>query len=133
MFITAFTRARYLSLSCTRSINSMALYPTSKPPFNIILPFTHRYSKWYVSLRSTQENFVCTSSVAYKCHTPRTLIFHDLITRIIFGEEYEHHHVLDDGFHTLEWTTVNALGQAEDAIVKQPVVVVVCVPVYLTG
>jgi hypothetical protein len=56
-----------------------------------------------------------------------------LITRIIFGEEYVHHHVLGDGFDTLEWTTVNALGQTEDTIVKQPVVVVVCVSVYLTG
>ena len=37
---------------------------------NIILPPTHRYSTWFLSLRSPHRNPVCTSSVSHACHLP---------------------------------------------------------------
>jgi hypothetical protein len=53
-FITAFTRARHLSLSWARLTQSMPLPPPSdlsQVHFNIILPPTPRSSKWSPSLR----------------------------------------------------------------------------------
>jgi hypothetical protein len=49
-FITVFTRARHLSLSSARLIQSMPPY-LSKIHFNIILPSTPGSFKWSLSLR----------------------------------------------------------------------------------
>jgi hypothetical protein len=54
--------------------------------FNIIPPSMPRPSKWCLSLRSHHQNPVCTSVVRHTCHIPHQSF--DLITCIIFGEEY---------------------------------------------
>ena len=46
----------YLYLSWARSIQSILPYHFSKIRFNIILPFTPRYSMWFPSLRFPQQN-----------------------------------------------------------------------------
>jgi hypothetical protein len=53
-FITAFTRTHHLSLSWTRSIQSMPTPYFSKIHFNIILPSKPESSKWYLSKDTSQ-------------------------------------------------------------------------------
>jgi hypothetical protein len=57
-----------------------------KMHFNIILPSMPGSSKWTRSLRSVNQNPVCTYPVPRTCHLPAHFILLDLITRVIFGE-----------------------------------------------
>jgi hypothetical protein len=58
--------------------------------FNIILPSTPGSPKWPPSLTSPYQNPVCTFIFPHPCYIPPPprLILLDLITRIIFGDEY---------------------------------------------
>src|SRR5215510_1194114 len=56
--------------------------------FNIILPSTPGSPNWSPSFRSPHQNPVCTSPLPILASCPAHLIFLDLITRIIFGDEY---------------------------------------------
>ena len=87
-FITAFTRARHLSLSWARSIQSM--YPTLLPEdnLNITLPSMPESSEWSLSLRFPHQNPVYTSHLPICATRSFHLIRLDLTTRIKFGEEY---------------------------------------------
>jgi hypothetical protein len=69
--ITAFTRARHLSLSWASSIQSMPLSHFLKVHFNIILPSTPGSPKWSPFLRSPHQNPVCTSLFPHTCYMPR--------------------------------------------------------------
>jgi len=69
-FITAFTRARHLSLSRARSIQSMPPSHFLKIQLNIILPSTPGSSKWSLYLRFLHQNPVCTSPLPHTCYMP---------------------------------------------------------------
>jgi hypothetical protein len=56
--------------------------------FNIILPSTSESPKWSPDFRSPQENPLCTSLYPIRATRPAYLILLDLITRMIFGDEY---------------------------------------------
>ena len=84
-FITAFTSARHLSLSCASSTQSIT--PTShflKIHLNIILPSKSGSPKWSLSLRFPHQN-LC--SPPHVLHAPLIPFFLVLITRI-FRDEY---------------------------------------------
>ena len=59
-----------------------------KTHFNIIFTFARGYSKWTLSLRFTLQNSVHTSARLHAFYMPCLIHFLNLITRIIFGEEY---------------------------------------------
>ena len=87
-FITAFTSARHLSLSYSRSIQSVPS-PSHflKIHFNI-LPSTPGSSKWSLTLRFPHQNSVYVSlSPPISATCPAHFIFH-FLTRTVFGEQY---------------------------------------------
>ena len=64
-------------------------YSTSwRSIFNIIFPSTHGSSKWSLSLMFPHQNPLCTSPFPIRATCPAYLSLLDLITRIIFGEQY---------------------------------------------
>jgi hypothetical protein len=68
--ITAITGTHHLSLFSARSIQSMPPSHFLKIHFNILIPSTHRSSKWSVSLRPHHQNRVYTSPVSHTYHMP---------------------------------------------------------------
>ena len=56
--------------------------------FNIILLSTFGFSKWSLSLGSPHQNPIRTSPVSHTCYMLLPSHFVDLITRIMFGEQY---------------------------------------------
>ena len=71
------------------------LYPVHTPTsyflkihLNTILPPTSGSSNWFHSFRFHHRNPVCTSCLLHMCYMPPHLIFLNLVTQIIFGEEY---------------------------------------------
>ena len=67
-FITAFTKARHLSLSWASSIQSISLSLFSVIHFNIIISPTRKSSKWSPSLTFFHLNPVCTSPFLHTCY-----------------------------------------------------------------
>jgi hypothetical protein len=82
-FITAFTRARHLSLSCCGWIHSTSSYP--KICFNSIIRGTSKIPKWFFFFHVFLRFSVCISdaSVCHVCciHTRFTHL--ELITQIV--------------------------------------------------
>jgi len=70
--IAASTSTRHLSPTSTTPIQSLPLHPT---PCRFILiyfflPFIPRSSKRFPSLRSSDQNIVCTSPFSHTCNMP---------------------------------------------------------------
>ena len=61
---------------------------TYQHPCNIVLRSAPRSSKWCVTIGSFHKNPVCTCPAPIRTTCPAHPICLDLITRIIFGEEY---------------------------------------------
>jgi len=88
-FITVFTSACNVYLSWARSVQSMS--PPShflKIHLNIILSLCKDLPMGSLSFRFPYQNPVCTSPHPICATCPVHLILLDLITRIMFGEEY---------------------------------------------
>jgi hypothetical protein len=66
-FITAFRKARRLSLSRVTSTQSIHFL---KIPFNTVLLSTHRFSKCSLPLTSYHQNPACTSPLSHTCYIP---------------------------------------------------------------
>ena len=72
-----------------RSIPYPPKYHFLKIHLNIILPSTSGSPKWSLSLRFPHRNPICTSHLPpFVLHVPTVSFIFDLITRIIFGEQY---------------------------------------------
>ena len=84
-FITALTRASHLSLSLARSFEAMPSSHLVKIYFNSFLSSTPGYCRWSPSSFPTEIMYALFPMLV-TC--PTHFIFFDLITRILFGEEY---------------------------------------------
>jgi hypothetical protein len=87
-FIVAFTSDRHLSLSWASSIQSMPPHPTSLQIHFIIIPSTLRSSKRFLLSGHPTKALRATLLSAMRAACPAHLINLDVITRMIFGEEY---------------------------------------------
>ena len=88
-FITAFTSARHLSLSWARSIQSMtSTFHFLKTNLNIIPLSMPCSSKQFLSLRSTTPNLYVHIRFPIRATCLANLNLLDLITWIVFGEQY---------------------------------------------
>ena len=87
-FVTAFTSARHLSLSCAKA-NPVHAHTSHilRIHRNIILPSKPGSHKWPVSQRFPHQYPVQISSLRHTCYIPRYILL-DLITRAVLGEEY---------------------------------------------
>jgi len=70
-FITAFTKARQLSLYWARSNQSMPPSHFRKINLNIIRPSTPESFKWSLSLIFPHQKSVCTSPLPHTCYNTR--------------------------------------------------------------
>jgi hypothetical protein len=57
--------------------------------FDVIVPCTPRFPKWYISFRIFDQNFVCISQFPMRDTCPTHLTFIDLSILRICGEEYK--------------------------------------------
>ena len=89
MFITTFTTHRHLSLSWSKSIQSMPLKPTSSR--STLILFSHLrlgLPSGLLSKSSPTETLYAPLQFRTHATCPTNLILLDVITRIILGEDY---------------------------------------------
>lgn len=89
--ITAFTRALYLTLYWSTSIQSKPSLPVSTELFYIDSAMPRSF-KWTLTFRFPEPNLVCIYVFFFTCLFTSCftqLILHDLFIQRIFGEEYK--------------------------------------------
>ena len=87
-FTTAFTRPLHMSVSCARSVRSVTHSYFLKLYFNIIVPSTSTFSEWIVSFSFPHRTLYACSFATIRVTCPAHLTILDLITRIIYREQY---------------------------------------------
>ena len=87
-FINVSTRPRRMSLYWARLIHSALSHPVFlKAYFNIILSYTPRASRWFLSGFPTKTLYVSLCS-AIRATCPVLVILFDLLTRTVFDESF---------------------------------------------
>ena len=112
-----FTKACHLSLFWARSIQYMPPIPRLKIHLNIILPTMPGSSTWSLSLRFPHQTLYASLLFPIRAACPAHPILLDLVTWIIFGEEYRS---LSSSFCSFHHSPVTSSSSGPNILLTTP-------------